>query len=158
MCLHTSFIIISKLTNNIVLIDASFALCLDDVKDLDITVCKGVVTTLEVHNATNLKLHLEDDTEKSSTESTSSEIRKAALYGTVTLDPHLDNVSLHFGSPSIIGSVIVTSSSQAAPERSLREVRLSVAGQTPFQVDAPGHGTSIGQTHFYFKTGGRRRI
>lgn len=125
--------------------------------DLTITICKGVVTTLEVHNATNLKLRLEDDTEEAqphASEASTSGIKKTAAYGTVTLDPHLDDVTIDFAKASIIGSVIVTSPSPAALDRTLRKVSLSVNNQHIYRVqdstDPAAEAGQSGQAHLYF--------
>lgn len=116
------------------------------------------MTTLEVHNATNLKLRLDDSTEQQEDQAASSTgIKRAAAYGTVTLDPHLDNVSLDFEKPSVIGSVIVTSPTSAAKERTLRQVSLSIGDEHIHHVqdslDPCAQTGQDGQTHLYFDEG-----
>lgn len=135
---------------------------IDDVNDLTITVRKGVVTTLEVHNATNLKLRLEGGTEETTSEaSTACGTHTPAAYGTLTLDPHLENVSVDFQEMSSIGAVILTSPSQAAPSRTLSKVRLLVNGQSPYEISEQEEKKQRGQTgvqqHFFYSEGWQKK-
>lgn len=133
---------------------------IDDVNDLTITVRKGVVTTLEVHNATNLKLRLEGGTEETNEASTACGTHTPAAYGTLTLDPYLENVSVDFQEMSSIGAVILTSPSQAAPSRTLSKVRLLVDGQKPYEIsreEEEERGQPGVQQHFFYSEGWHKK-
>ena len=84
----------------------------DDVKNLDIHVEKGVISTIEIFNAENLKLHLSFSKNASSTGYTDAaedlKDEEKTAYGTVSLDPSLQNVSVVYDSPAIVGAVILT--------------------------------------------------
>lgn len=117
------------------------------------------MTTLEIHNATNLKLLLQDDGDSSPqpTADAIAGMQTPTSYGTVTLDPHLENVSLDFQKASSIGSVILTGVSQAAPGRSLKAVSLLVDGKSAYRIGEGGDGAPQdydgGQTHFFYDEG-----
>ena len=84
----------------------------DDVKNLDIHVEKGVISTIEIFNAENLNLHLSLARHASRSGDTDTERQQKdeekTAYGTVSLDPSLENVSVTYDSPAIVGSVILT--------------------------------------------------
>lgn len=133
---------------------------LDDVADVSITVSRGVVSTLEVHNATNLKLRLEDQSQEQSRVPGSE---TSASYGTLTLDPHLDNVTVLFGKPSDIGAIILTKPSHAAPSRSLNNVTLGIDSEDTFSLlssmenEDERNQLDGGQRHFFYDSGWKEK-
>lgn len=101
---------------------------LDDVRNLCIKCHGGLVTTLEIFNATNLTLQLNQPTypnRDSSDSSTAVSDDDQTAYGTVTLDPYLHAVRISYASPELINAIIFTSSTSAVPER-VRDVVLAV--------------------------------
>jgi hypothetical protein len=114
-----------------------------------------------VHNATNLKLRLEDDAEEPAGTATASGINSPASYGTVTLDPHLENVSIDFQKTSVIGAVIVTDPSRAAPSRNLSNVTLLLDGKYPYEIlEQAGElqwEQNGGQSHFFYNEGWQKK-
>lgn len=99
----------------------------DDVKDLSIAAQGGVVTTIEVHNAIRLRLHL------SSSSSLHSKVNGAAAvgssqpseYGLLSLDPSLDDVRISYGSPELVGAIVLAAPMQQV-DRDLRHVSVSI--------------------------------
>ena len=92
---------------------------------MTIRVSNGVVTTLELFNLVNVNLVL-SSTSDSRDEGTQ---QQKALYGTVTLDPSLDNVHIHYTSESLVGFVIFTTPPAHMADLSMKKVQVSCTSQ-----------------------------
>lgn len=112
-------------------------------KNVKITLRKGIVTTLELFNATKLNLELLDS--RPATQSTANATNdhplstERTVYGTVTMDPALKDVKITYGASDLVGAVILATPSGAAPERSISNVMLAIRdGPGMVLADAEG--------------------
>ena len=104
---------------------------IDDVRNLQITIRSGVITTLELHNAAHLSLLLDSATASSASGNArgpgGSDSEKAN-YGTISLDPSLHSVDIAFTRRELVGAVVFTSpgSSQPTSASGVSDLRLRI--------------------------------
>lgn len=108
--------------------------------NLSISVRKGIVTTLEIFNATNLTLHLDHvehvqqqqqpaESEQEHEQMQQNRLVESLAYGTVSLDANLDDVRISFQRPDLIDSIIATVPPSGSAQV-FRKVSLNVTSPT----------------------------
>lgn len=116
----------------------------------------AVVTTIEIHNATNLTLNLGDDSAQAA-----DSLIAAPGYGTLTLDPHLENVIVTYQRAGLVGAIVVSHPSAAAEHRKLSNVKVGIMDGQVYELDkatdSEGEGHGMPQSHLFYKDGWQLR-